>query len=53
VLLLGVVDLHLIEGNLVSPLVMSKIDMPPVLTIITAVLRPVAPTAVPARVPDP
>ena len=37
VLLLGVV-VHLIEGNLVSPLVMSKkIDMPPVLTI-TAVL---------------
>ncbi|HEX2602379.1 MAG TPA: AI-2E family transporter [Gemmatimonadaceae bacterium] len=37
VLLLGVV-IHLIEGNLVSPLVMSKkIDMPPVLTI-TAVL---------------
>jgi predicted PurR-regulated permease PerM len=37
VLLLGVV-IHLIEGNLVSPLVMSKkIDMPPVLTI-TSVL---------------
>jgi predicted PurR-regulated permease PerM len=37
VLLLGVV-VHLIEGNLVSPLVMSKkIDMPPVLTI-TSVL---------------
>jgi predicted PurR-regulated permease PerM len=37
VLALGVV-IHLIEGNLVSPLVMSKkIDMPPVLTI-TAVL---------------
>jgi len=37
VLLLGVI-IHLIEGNLVSPLVMSKkIDMPPVLTI-TAVL---------------
>src|SRR5437867_1743497 len=37
VLTLGVV-IHLIEGNLVSPLVMSKkIDMPPVLTI-TAVL---------------
>ena len=37
VLLLGVV-IHLIEGNLVAPLVMSKkIDMPPVLTI-TAVL---------------
>lgn len=37
VLLLGVI-VHLIEGNLVSPLVMSKkIDMPPVLTI-TAVL---------------
>jgi hypothetical protein len=34
---LGVV-IHLIEGNLVSPLVMSKkIDMPPVLTI-TSVL---------------
>jgi predicted PurR-regulated permease PerM len=37
VLALGVV-IHLIEGNLVSPLVMSKkIDMPPVLTI-TSVL---------------
>ncbi|MFL5621068.1 MAG: AI-2E family transporter [Gemmatimonadaceae bacterium] len=37
VLLLGVI-IHLIEGNLVSPLVMSKkIDMPPVLTI-TSVL---------------
>ncbi|HEY1951413.1 MAG TPA: AI-2E family transporter [Gemmatimonadaceae bacterium] len=37
VLLLGVV-IHLIEGNIVSPLVMSKkIDMPPVLTI-TSVL---------------
>lgn len=37
VLVLGVV-IHLIEGNLVSPLVMSKkIDMPPVLTI-TSVL---------------
>jgi predicted PurR-regulated permease PerM len=37
VLLLGVI-IHLIEGNVVSPLVMSKkIDMPPVLTI-TAVL---------------
>jgi predicted PurR-regulated permease PerM len=37
VLLLGVV-IHLIEGNIVAPLVMSKkIDMPPVLTI-TAVL---------------
>jgi predicted PurR-regulated permease PerM len=37
VLLLGVL-IHLIEGNLVSPLVMSKkIDMPPVLTI-TSVL---------------
>ncbi len=37
VLLLGVI-VHLIEGNLVSPLVMSKkIDMPPVLTI-TSVL---------------
>lgn len=37
VLALGVV-IHLIEGNLVAPLVMSKkIDMPPVLTI-TAVL---------------
>jgi len=37
VLLWGVI-VHLIEGNLVSPLVMSKkIDMPPVLTI-TAVL---------------
>ncbi|HMG00233.1 MAG TPA: AI-2E family transporter, partial [Gemmatimonadaceae bacterium] len=37
VLLLGVV-IHLIEGNLVSPLVMSKkIDQPPVLTI-TSVL---------------
>ena len=37
VLLLGVI-IHLIEGNIVSPLVMSKkIDMPPVLTI-TAVL---------------
>jgi predicted PurR-regulated permease PerM len=37
VLLLGVV-IHLIEGNVVSPLVMSKkIDMPPVLTI-TSVL---------------
>ncbi len=37
VLLLGTI-VHLIEGNLVSPLVMSrKIDMPPVLTI-TSVL---------------
>jgi predicted PurR-regulated permease PerM len=37
VLLVGVV-IHLIEGNIVSPLVMSKkIDMPPVLTI-TSVL---------------
>ncbi len=37
VLILGVV-IHLIEGNLVAPLVMSKkIDMPPVLTI-TSVL---------------
>lgn len=37
VILLGVV-IHLIEGNLVAPLVMSKkIDMPPVLTI-TSVL---------------
>jgi len=38
VLLLGVV-IHLIEGNLVSPLVMSKkIDMPPVLTIIAVLV---------------
>ena len=38
VLLLGVV-IHLIEGNLVSPLVMSKkIDMPPVLTIISVLV---------------
>jgi predicted PurR-regulated permease PerM len=38
VLLLGVV-IHLIEGNIVSPLVMSrKIDMPPVLTIISVLV---------------
>ncbi|MFN2637630.1 MAG: AI-2E family transporter [Gemmatimonadaceae bacterium] len=38
VLALGVV-IHLIEGNLVSPLVMSKkIDMPPVLTIIAVLV---------------
>lgn len=38
VLLLGVV-IHLIEGNLVSPLVMSKkIDQPPVLTIIAVLV---------------
>jgi predicted PurR-regulated permease PerM len=38
VLALGVV-IHLIEGNLVSPLVMSKkIDMPPVLTIISVLV---------------
>jgi len=38
VLLLGVV-IHLIEGNLVSPLVMSKkIDMPPVLTIVAVLI---------------
>ena len=38
VLLLGVI-IHLIEGNLVSPLVMSKkIDMPPVLTIISVLV---------------
>jgi predicted PurR-regulated permease PerM len=38
VLALGVV-VHLIEGNLVAPLVMSKkIDMPPVLTIIAVLV---------------
>ena len=38
VLLLGVI-IHLIEGNIVSPLVMSKkIDMPPVLTIISVLV---------------
>ena len=38
VLALGVV-IHLIEGNLVAPLVMSKkIDMPPVLTIIAVLV---------------
>jgi predicted PurR-regulated permease PerM len=38
VLALGVV-IHLIEGNLVSPLVMSKkIDMPPVLTILAVLV---------------
>ena len=38
VLLLGVV-IHLIEGNLVAPLVMSKkIDMPPVLTIMAVLV---------------
>ncbi|HJQ12388.1 MAG TPA: AI-2E family transporter [Gemmatimonadaceae bacterium] len=38
VLILGVV-IHLIEGNIVSPLVMSKkIDMPPVLTIISVLV---------------
>ena len=38
VLALGVV-IHLIEGNIVSPLVMSKkIDMPPVLTIISVLV---------------
>jgi predicted PurR-regulated permease PerM len=38
VLALGVV-IHLIEGNLVAPLVMSKkIDMPPVLTITTVLV---------------
>jgi predicted PurR-regulated permease PerM len=38
VLLLGVV-IHLIEGNLVAPLVMSKkIDQPPVLTIIAVLV---------------
>ena len=38
VILLGVV-IHLIEGNLVAPLVMSKkIDMPPVLTITTVLV---------------
>jgi predicted PurR-regulated permease PerM len=38
VLLLGVV-IHLIEGNLVSPLVMSKkIELPPVLTIISVLV---------------
>ncbi len=38
VLTLGVI-IHLIEGNIVSPLVMSKkIDMPPVLTIISVLV---------------
>jgi predicted PurR-regulated permease PerM len=38
VILLGVV-VHLIEGNIVSPLVMSKkVDLPPVLTIVSVLI---------------